>query len=309
MKWKYVLSSILLFLIPQIVLSQTIIPIDFLYTIGKSGDSLGQFSRPQAISIDLSGNIYVADTGNHRIQRFDEKGNFVAYLGGIGIGSEQFDTPTDVCATDGLNVFVVDHNNHRIHRLDRKLNAVSVFTGSSIIENGYQFSFPKGIVVTSQGDQFIVESEKNSVLKFNSFYSPIIRFGAIETGEGVLNQPEKIEIINNEFICVSDGQASRIAVFDYFGNFIQYLGEDVLGYPNGIFYWKEKKLLLVADLNLKSIFAFNLSGDFYKFSAIQKDPKLKWQSPVDLAIKQNQLFVLDQELHQIFVYRLAALPK
>ena len=289
--------------------AQNMIILDFLYTIGENGDSLGQFNRPQAIAIDPVGNIYVADTGNHRIQRFDEKGNFLSYLGGIGIGNEQFDVPSDICAQDGLNIYVADHNNHRIHRLDRKLNAVSIFYGKSPRDVEFKFFFPVSLVISAQGDQFIIESENNSVLKFNSFYSPVARFGAIETGEGILNQPEKIELINNEFVCVSDGLAARVAVFDYFGNFLRYLGEDVLNYPSGLFYWPEKNLILTSDLDPGDIFAFSLAGDVIKLLPIQKSPHAKWQSPVDLAIRQNRLFVLDQDKHQILVYRISYFPE
>ncbi len=289
--------------------AQNVITLDFLYTIGENGDGLGQFYRPQAISIDPAGNIYVADTGNHRIQRFDEKGIFLSYIGGIGTGKEQFDTPSDIWAQDGLNVYVADQNNHRIHQFDRKLNAISIFSGDSPQDPEFQFLFPISLAVSSQGDQFIIESENNSVLKFNSFFSPVTRFGAIETGEGILNHVEKIELINNEFVCVTDGQAARIVVFDYFGNFIQYLGEDILKYPAGLCYWPEKKLILVSDLALEAIFGFFLSGEFFKFLQIQKLSGSKWQSPVDLIIRQNKLMVLDQDKHQILVYQISSFPE
>ena len=39
--------------------------------------AMTQFSSPRGVAVDSSGNIYVADTGNNRIQKFDENGNFL----------------------------------------------------------------------------------------------------------------------------------------------------------------------------------------------------------------------------------------
>ena len=100
--------------------------VDYLFSIGAAGDSLGQLHQPRALTIGADGLIYVADTGNNRVQMFDEKGNFLLYFGGIGSGPQQFDAPTDICTQDGLNIFVVDQNNNRIHQLDRKLNQVEI---------------------------------------------------------------------------------------------------------------------------------------------------------------------------------------
>jgi sugar lactone lactonase YvrE len=302
MKSKFLIISFLMIVLNiNPGYSQKIIPLDYLKSIGGSGDNLGQFNQPQGIAIDLNENIYVADTGNNRVQKFDSNGKFQIYIGGIGSGSQQFDSPNDICSPDGLNVYVTDLNNNRIHILDRKLNSVSIFSGN--------VTFPKSLVVSKQGDIFIVETEENSILKFNSFYNPVARFGAIETGEGELNNPVKIELIENEFICVSDGQASRIVVFDYFCNFIKYLGEDILENPSGLLFWQEKKLLLVTDLDQQNIYAFNLDGENYVFQTLQKDEENKWRTPVDLAVSKDQLFVLDQDKNKILVYRILDIPE
>ncbi len=43
---------------------------EFLRKWGTGGDGDGQFDRPLELAIDREGNVYVADTGNHRIQVF-----------------------------------------------------------------------------------------------------------------------------------------------------------------------------------------------------------------------------------------------
>ena len=48
-----------------------------IWTIGSSGDELGQFNRPAGVSVDRHGDVYVADRGNHRVQQFDVTGRYV----------------------------------------------------------------------------------------------------------------------------------------------------------------------------------------------------------------------------------------
>lgn len=53
---------------------------------GTEGSEDGQFLIPEGIDIDSAGNIFVADTGNSRIQKFDSDGNFITKWGTEGSG-------------------------------------------------------------------------------------------------------------------------------------------------------------------------------------------------------------------------------
>ena len=48
---------------------------------GKDGSENGEFRGPSGIAVDTAGNIYVADTGNDRIQKFNRNGKFIAAWG------------------------------------------------------------------------------------------------------------------------------------------------------------------------------------------------------------------------------------
>ncbi|HEY2161184.1 MAG TPA: hypothetical protein VGH24_07760, partial [Solirubrobacteraceae bacterium] len=54
---------------------------------GSAGSGVGEFNRPVGIGIDSTGNVYVSDCLNNRVQEFDSGGNFIAQFGSAGYGN------------------------------------------------------------------------------------------------------------------------------------------------------------------------------------------------------------------------------
>ncbi|MGA9941283.1 MAG: hypothetical protein WBP88_04695, partial [Nitrososphaeraceae archaeon] len=79
------------------------------------GSENGQFKYPSAVAIDSrSGNVYVADTENHRIQIFSPSGTYLGSWGEIGTQNGHFASPTGLDIDNAGNVYVADTANHRI---------------------------------------------------------------------------------------------------------------------------------------------------------------------------------------------------
>jgi len=68
------------------------------------------------VAVDSVGNVYVADTYNHRMQKFDSDGNFLTMWGSSGVGEGQFYYPSGVAVDSAGNVYVADTYNHRIQK-------------------------------------------------------------------------------------------------------------------------------------------------------------------------------------------------
>lgn len=83
---------------------------------GSLGSGDGQFNNPAGIVVDSSGNIFVADFYNHRIQKFTSSGVFITKWGSQGSGNGQFDRPEGVAVDSSGNVYVADTYNHRIQK-------------------------------------------------------------------------------------------------------------------------------------------------------------------------------------------------
>ena len=74
----------------------------------------GQFRSPWGVAVDGAGDVFVTDTGNQRIQKFDRDGNFVTQWGGFGNADGQFNFPYGLVLDPRGHVFVVDSGNMRV---------------------------------------------------------------------------------------------------------------------------------------------------------------------------------------------------
>src|SRR5262249_29874457 len=92
---------------------------DFLTKWGSMGSGDGQFANPRGVATDAAGNVYVADAGNDRIEKFTPGGAFLTKWGSSGSGDGQFSDPIGVAADAAGNVYVADPNNNRIEKLTR----------------------------------------------------------------------------------------------------------------------------------------------------------------------------------------------
>jgi DNA-binding beta-propeller fold protein YncE len=260
-------------------------------------------AQPQALAIDPEGQVFVVDTGNHRVLKFDHAGNFVSAIGGFGWSREQFDRPLDITAKTGLDVFIADYNNERIERYDTKLNYISSFYSDAAVSATLQFGFPGGVDISRHGELFICDREHDRILKLNIRGEPDLSFGDFNTGEGQLQLPAKIEISLNDFVYVSDQTANEIVVFDYYGNYLSRFGKEVLNQPNGLT-WSADGKLYIADSGNHRVVVFNKEQQLI-FSWGERGEKIgAFNQPLDVAVFKNQIYVLDSGNRRIQVFEL-----
>ena len=133
---------------------------------GTSGSGDGQFLFPRGVGVDSSGNVYVAETGNHRIQKFDSNGTFLTKWGSQGSGDGQFDYPTGVAVDGSGNVYVEERDNDRIQKFDSTGNFLAKW-GSQGSGDG-QFQNPTGMAVDSSGNVYVADRHNHRIQKFDS---------------------------------------------------------------------------------------------------------------------------------------------
>src|SRR3954447_11357571 len=81
---------------------------------GDAGAGDGQLSNPTGLDVDELDDVYVADFGNNRIQKFTSDGEVLAVWGSTGPDGGQFVNPYDVAVDGSGKVFVADGGNNRV---------------------------------------------------------------------------------------------------------------------------------------------------------------------------------------------------
>jgi DNA-binding beta-propeller fold protein YncE len=71
------------------------------------------------VAVDTQGFVYVADAFNHRIQKFDSNGKFIAKWGSLGSDDGEFYSPWGVAVDAQGFVYVADSRNHRIQKFKK----------------------------------------------------------------------------------------------------------------------------------------------------------------------------------------------
>src|SRR3954468_20553113 len=85
--------------------------ITFVAKWGTPGSGPGQFQLPRAVAVDNTGNVYVVDVNNARVQKFTNDGVWLGMWGTFGTQDGQFDGPVGIAIDRAGFVYVLDSNN------------------------------------------------------------------------------------------------------------------------------------------------------------------------------------------------------
>lgn len=265
------------------------------YRFGSTGSNAGEFKNPLALDMSTNGILYVVDTGNHRIQLFDRKGNFQKMIGGFGFTEDRFDTPRDIWVRSMMNIYVSDYNNQRLQRYDRNMNFLSTFQRNEAEADRFQFYEVPSAAVNSQNDLFIVDHDENKVIKFNRNNQPERSFGTIESGSGELERPQQIDILPSNRVVISDAGKKALMIYDAFGSFIRAVTDQRFRMPRGICVGNKGRLF-VADPEAGAIFV--VSADFSGISSLTLRGGSPFAHPQDVTLYDDytgryHLYILD----------------
>jgi sugar lactone lactonase YvrE len=186
------------------------------------GNEDGEFRNPLDAAADSEGNLYVADTNNHRVQVFYSTGEFKTKWGSYGTGEGQFRVPSDVAVNENGEIYVADSMNHRIQVFDDNGNFLTQW-GSYGSGEG-QFSYPRSVAVGSSGNVYVVDMRNYRIQEFTGDGYFVKQWGSNGTGDGQFINPRGLAVDRNNNLYVSDISLHRIQIFDSNGDLLNIFG-------------------------------------------------------------------------------------
>jgi RHS repeat-associated protein len=215
---------------------------------GSSGSGGGQFSTPVGMAVDSSGNIWVADSANNRLQKFSSSGTFIETIGwGVSNGEAKYETCTSSCraGTAGSengefhgptgiainkstgNIYVADSANNRVEEFSSAATFVRAF-GTAGSGNG-NLSSPNGLTIDSTGNVWVADTANKRIEEFNSEGKYENKYGSEGTGADEFKAPDDVTISGGN-VFVGDYENNRVDELSSTGSFVKAFG---FGVANG----------------------------------------------------------------------------
>lgn len=192
-----------------------------------SGNAANQLRYPAGIFVDAIGNIFIADAGNNRIQKFPAgststtNGITVAGGNGQGSGASQFYYPTGVFVDAQGNIYVADQYNQRIQKFAAgNTSGITIAGGNGYGTAPNQFQYPNSIYVDLLGSLYVSDAgSSNRIQKFPAGSTSATNGTTVAGGNGYgtaanqLSGPTGISVDASGNVYVADPSAHRIQKF------------------------------------------------------------------------------------------------
>ncbi|MEG9435906.1 Ig-like domain repeat protein [Edaphobacter sp. HDX4] len=174
-------------------------------TAGATGDngpaSAATLDRPMALAVNNKGDLFIADSGAHRVRRIDAGTGVITTVAGIGVqgydgdqgdaSAALLDSPQGLAVDGSGNLYLSDTHNQRVRRIDAKTGVISTvsgtgafgFAGDSGASTHAELALPRGLAVDLQGNVYLADSANHRVRRIDAATGTITTLA----GDGVQN--------------------------------------------------------------------------------------------------------------------------
>ncbi len=267
---------------------------------GRYGKGDGELNKPIGIACNEYGDIYIADTGNHRISRWYNDGKRVRFIRNIGeYGEEpgQFKSPRYVAVDSLGRVYISDTGNNRIQVFNKTGGFLYMIDKTNGISN------PQGIAVSDSYERYsgyrydyiyLIDGNYNRIQKFD-FKGNLIRAIRVDS---IIKSEVRLTTLEQDFygnVYVVDNKNSCIHKFTPELNYIASFGKHGTNdyefeNPTGIAIYKHYGQVFVSEKESAQYFwicsdAFNFKAKKNENGEIQFDFFLTEKSFISIEIE------------------------
>ncbi len=257
---------------------------------GGEGYAGGQFSQPRGITTDSHDNLFVADTGNSRIQQFDPDGNFINDFGTYGTGVGEFTSPHGVAIDISGSIYVVDPAGQKLLRFASDGTFDKEWRGSNT-------SLTQPMDVSIGADNRVYIADGNQIVVFNPENEQFSTWGTVGSEKGQFYKLTGIGV-GGDFVFVADSGNNRIQMLDLKGKFVRMWDVEawakyVWHYPDVAFDERNKHVYVSSGWS-REVLVFDSKGNL--LDKMKPNEKTELNNPSSIALSKasdkNRLFVL-----------------
>ena len=263
---------------------------------GDGGPATAALLRsPEGVALDGAGNLFIADTGNHRIRKVDSAGviSTVAGTGGFGLGGNFGDGgpaiqaavfyPSDVAVDGAGNLFIAERFYDQIRKVD-SAGVITTVAGTGEFFGGFSgdggpaiqaaVNYPYGVAVDGAGNLFIADTGNDRIRKVDSagVISTVAgtgeSFGGF-SGDGgpaiqaALNYPRGVAVDGAGNFFIADTDNHRIRKVDSAGVISTVAGAGEFGFAEAGGFGGDGGPAIQAALNYPSDVVADGAGNLY----------------------------------------------
>jgi streptogramin lyase len=284
-------------------------------SFGSMGSGDGQFNQPMNVAIDGSGNIFVAEGVNHRIQKFDSNGTFLTKWGTLGGNNGEFDTPTGLAVDGSGNVFVSEScqsnnifNGNCQSRVQKFTNGGTFLLAWGGMGAGDgQLQNPTGVAVDGSGNVYVADHGNSRIQKFTNTGTFVTKWGSFGNGNGQFSGLYGIAVDGSGNVYTSDWGADRIQKFDSNGTYLAQWGsagsgDGQLNNPNGLGVDASGNVYVADGLNAR-IQKFTSTGTYLAQWGSFGSGYGQLAGPNGVAVDASgNIYVADRHNHRITIF-------
>ena len=239
---------------------------------GSVGTGGGQFKQPTSAAFDASGNLWVTDEANNRVEEFSPSGEYLKSVGSTGTENGQFKGAWGVAIEQSTgNLFITDQGLCRVEEMSPSGTFIRAFGGCG--SGAGQLSAPSGVALDPEGNVWVADFSNNRLEEFSSTGTFMRTVASTGTGNGQLKNPRGIVFVSGN-LYVTDMGNNRVQEFSAEGAYLTQFGASGTGNgqfssPMGIAYEPLSGDLVVADDNNNRVQQFTATGTFVaKFGTV-----------------------------------------